>query len=243
MKQLINLLLCGFLAKHSLGQPNQSQFSGKYEGIEIKYLKHVSDTSTKVDRMNETWGKKTLTINSNGTFLLEFPVPYPTTAIGLRRSARGRWTRINDTLILNSYHPYSDYIKVEERKINRKRIQVKLNYTYEGEEYYPGLSVGINNQEEQMIDTKRKRWTYFLLDTVKTVLIEHWVSPTSTDREWVYRPLNKNSNSFVITVTDSGDGNKFIVGDYKLLIVDSYLKQIDQIFRLGENLFKATNFR
>src|SRR5687768_9987454 len=62
MKQLITLLLCGFLAKSSPSQSNKLwQVFGKYEGIEIKYLKHVSDTSAKVDRMNETWGKKTLT--------------------------------------------------------------------------------------------------------------------------------------------------------------------------------------
>jgi hypothetical protein len=244
MKHLTILLFCGVLMKSSFSQSSHSGMHfGKYEGVEIKYLKHVSDTSSKVDRMNETWGKKTLTIDSNGTFLLEFPVPHPTTTVEPNRLTKGRWLMIKDTLVLNSHHLYSDFIKVDERKVKGKRIRVKLNYTYEGEKYYPPLSVSINSQEEQMIDTKRKQWIYFPLDTVKKLLIEHWVSPTSANREWVYRPLNKNSNSFVITVTDSGDRNNFVVEDYKLLIVGSSLIQIDQVFRLRENLFKATNFR
>jgi hypothetical protein len=244
MKQLITLLLCGFLAKSSLSQSNQSwQVFGKYEGIEIKYLKHVSDTSAKVDRMNETWGKKTLTLDRNGTFLLEFRVPYPTTVIGLKRATRGRWVRIKDTVVLNSYHPYSDFIKVEEKKVNRKRIRVKLEYTYDGEIYYPALDISINNQTSQTINTRRKKWAYFSLNTVKIIEIEKYAGPTSTDREWVYRPVNSNSNSFIISVTDNVEGNNFVVEDYKLLIVGSSLVQIDQVFRLRENLFKATNER
>lgn len=230
--------------KNSLSQSNHSglQF-GKYEGIEIKYLKHASDTSGKVDRMNERWGKKTLTIESNGTFLLEFPVPYPTTTVEPNRLTTGRWIKIKDTLILNSFHPYSDFIKVNETKVKDKRTRVKVSYTYKGKKYYPPLSVRINSQDEQMIDTKGKQWAYFPLDTIKKITIEHWVSPTSTNREWLYRPLNSNSNSFEITVTDTGERNNFVVEDYKLLIVGSSLVQVDQLFRLRENLFTATNFR
>ncbi|RZL10767.1 MAG: hypothetical protein EOO89_20820 [Pedobacter sp.] len=230
--------------KNSFSQSTHSglQF-GKYEGVEIKYLKHASDTSSKVDRMNERWGKKTLTIDSNGTFLLEFPVPYPTTTVEPNRLTTGRWFMRKDTLVLNSFHPYSDFIKVDERKVKDKRIRVKLSYAYKGEKYYPPLSVRINSQDEKMIDTKGKQWTYFPSDTVKKITIEHWVSPTSTNREWVYRPLNGNSNSFAITVTDTGERDNFVVEDYKLLIVGSSLMQIDQVFRLRENCFKATNFR
>lgn len=244
MKHLSILLLFGILAKNSFSQSYHSEFHfGTYEGIEIIYLKHASDTSSKVDRMNELWGKKTLTIDSNGTFQLEFPVPNPTTVGGLKRLAKGRWSRINDTLVLSSFRPYSDFIKVKERKANGKRIKVKLKYTNEGEEYYPPLSVRINNQQEQMIDTKRKQWTHFPMDTVKTLLVELWVGPTSTYREWVYKPINTNSNSFEINVTDSGDGTNFILENYKLLIVGSSLMQIEKVFWLRENCFKATNFR
>ena len=174
---------------------------------------------------------------------MEFPVPNPTTIGGLKRLAKGHWARTKDTLILNSFHPYSDFIKVKEKKVGGKRIKVKLNYTHEGEEYYPPLSVRINNEQEQMIDTKRKQWTYFPRDTVKRLLVELWVGPTSTYREWVYKPINSNSNSFEISITNSGDDTNFIVEDYKLLIVGSSLMQIDQVFWLRENCFKATNFR
>jgi len=243
MKHLTILLLWVLFTKSSFSQPDQpGLLFGKYEGIEIRYLKHVSDTSGKVDRMNETWGKKTLTLDSNGTFLLEFPVPYPTTAIGLKRLATGRWKRINDTLVLNSHQPYSAFIKVKERRVNHKHIQVKLKYTYEGKKYFPALSVSINNQKEQMVDTKQKKWTYLPLDTVKTILIEHWAGPTSTDREWFYRPINIKSNSFAIAVTDTGDATNFVVEDYKLLIMDSSLMQIDQVFRLSKNCFKFKSF-
>src|SRR5690348_10574204 len=123
MKHLAILLLCGVLTISSFSQSNHSRLHfGIYEGVEIKYLKHVSDTSNRIDRMNETWGKKTLTLDSNGTFVLEFPVPYPTTIGGLKRTSRGRWVRKGDTLILNSYHPYSDFISVKERQVNGKRI-------------------------------------------------------------------------------------------------------------------------
>ena len=193
--------------------------------------------------MNETWGKKTLTLDSSGTFLLEFPVPYPTTVIGLKRSAAGRWKRINDTLILDSYQPYSAFIKVKEKKVDHKHIQVKLNYTYGGKKYYPGLSIRINNQEEQMINTRESKWIYLHVDTVRTILIEHWAGPTSTDREWVYRPKSTESNSFTITVSDSDATTNFIVENYKLLIMDSSLMQIDQVFRLSGNGFKFKNFR
>jgi hypothetical protein len=40
-----------------VNQFTQDFFLGKYEGIEIRYIKHVSDTSNRVDRINETWGK------------------------------------------------------------------------------------------------------------------------------------------------------------------------------------------
>lgn len=232
------------ITKLSLSQSNQSGVHfGAYEGIEIIYLKHVSDTSSKVDRMNELWGKKTLTLDSNGTFRLEFPVPNPTTVGGLKRLAKGRWVKIEDTLLLNSIHSYSDLIKVKEGKANGKRIRVKLNYTHEGEEYYPPLSVRINNQREKMVDTKRNQWTHFPMDTVKALLVELWVGPTSTYREWVYKPINRNSNSFEIGVTDSGDETNFVLENYKLLIVGSSLTQIDKVFWLRENCFKATNFR
>lgn len=243
MKHLAIFILCGFISKYSLSQSNHSGLLfGKYEGIEIRYLKHFEDTSTRVDRMNKIWGKKDLTLDSNGTFLLEFPVPYPTTIIGLRRSTRGRWIRIKDTLVLNSYHHYSDFIKVTERKVRRNRIQVKLKYTAEGKIYYPVLDISINNQTSLPIDTKRP-WTYFHLDTVKIIEIEKYAGPTSTDREWVYKTVNRNSNYFVITLTDNIEGNNFVVEDYKLLIVDSSLVQIDQVFKLKENCFKTTNFR
>lgn len=244
MKHLIVFLLCGFIVKYSLCQSNHSGLLfGKYKGIEIRYIKHVSDTSGKVDRMNETWGKKDLSLDSNGTFLLEFPVPYPTTMIGLTRSTKGNWVRINDTLILNSYYPYRDFMRVKERKTGRKHIQNKLGYTDEGKKYYPGLEVSINDQVSQMIDTRRKSWTYFPSDTVKKIEIKQYAGPTSTMREWVYRPINKSSNSFVISVTDNVNGNNFVVENYKLLIVGSSLVQIVRVFNLKENCFKATNFR
>jgi hypothetical protein len=243
MKHLTILLLCGFLAKTSLSQSNHSGlFFGKYEGIEIRYYKHVGDTSTHVDRLNKTWGTKNLTLDSNGTFLLEFPVPWPTTRICPMRSTKGRWVKINDTLVLNSYHPYSDFIKVTEKKVKRNRIQVKLNYTYDGEIYYPALGISINNQTSLTIDTRRP-WTYFPFDTVKIIEIELYAGPTSTDREWVYKTVNRNSNYFVITLTDNVEGNNFVVEDYKLLIVGSSLVQIDRVYNLKENCYKATNFR
>lgn len=244
MKHLTLLLFCGILAKNSLSQSNHSELHiGPYEAIEIIYFKHATDTSGKVDRMNEIWGKKILTLDSNGAFLLEFPVPHPTSAVGLTRLAQGHWSRKDDTLVLNSYHPHSNFIKVKERKVGGKRIKVKLNYTNEGEVYYPPLSVRINNQQEQMIDTKRRQWTYFPTDTVKTLLVELWVGPTSTYREWVYKPVNSNSNSFEISVTDCRDKANFIVENYKLLIVGSSLMQIDKVFWLRENCFKAINYR
>ncbi len=244
MKHLAILLLLGLFTKNSFSQSNHPDLLfGKYEGIEIRYLKHVTDTTNKIDRMNETWGKKTLTLDSNGTFLLEFPVPYPTTAMGLKRSAAGRWKRINDTLILDSYKPYSAYIKVKEKKDNHKNIQVKLKYTHNGKKYYPGLSIRINNREEQMIDTRDKKWISLPLDTVKKITIEHWAGPTSTDREWVYKTKNIESNSFEIIVKDSDAKTNFVLEDYKLLITDSALMQIDKVFRLSENRFKFKNFR
>jgi hypothetical protein len=58
MKHLTIFLICGFIGKYSFCQSIHSGFFfGKYEGIEIRYIKHVSDTSNRVDRMNETWGK------------------------------------------------------------------------------------------------------------------------------------------------------------------------------------------
>lgn len=243
MKNLTTLLLFGLIAKYSLSQSNHPRlFFGKYEGVEIRYYKAAGDTSTRVDRMNETWGKKKLTLDSNGTFLLEFPVPYPTTRIGLTRSTKGKWIRIRDTLVLNSHHPYNDFIKVKEKKISRNRVQVKLSYNHERVKYYPSLYTSINNQEEQMVDT-RKRWTYFPLDTVKRIELRLYAGPTSTEREWVYKPINRNSNCFVISVTDNIEGNNFVLEDYRLLIVDSSLVQIGRVFNLKENCFKAKDFR
>ena len=93
-----------------------------------------------------------------------------------------------------------------------------------------------------MIDTRR-RWTYFPLDTVKRIEIKLYAGPTSTEREWVYKARNRNSNYFVISVTDHIEGNNFVFEDYRLLIVDSSLVQIGRLFNLKENCFKPKDFR
>lgn len=238
MKHLTIFLLLGFIIKRSPGQSSDPElFFGKYKGVEIRYYKGTGDTSSRVDRMNDTWGRKLLTLDSNGTFLLEFPVPYPTTRIGLTRSTKGKWTRIQDTLILNSHHPNSDFIKVKEKRVRRNHIQIKLTYTAEGVKYYPGLFTVINNQEEQLIKTRRS-WTYFPKETVEKMEFRLYAGPTSTEREWFYKTVNKKSNHFRISVIDNIEGNNFAVENYKLLIRGAALVQIDRVFNLRENCFK-----
>jgi len=84
-----------------LSQSNNSKlFFGKYEGIEPVFYKIAGDTSTRIDSINNTWGKKTLTLNSNGSFSLEFPDRWPRASIVQTRSVKGYWVRVKDTLIL-----------------------------------------------------------------------------------------------------------------------------------------------
>lgn len=256
MKHLTILLLCSLITNRASSQSHHAAlFLGKYEGIESRYYKGVDDTSKKVNRidkawgpitpdsnMNKRWGTKQLTLDSNGTFLLEFPVPYPTSRICPPRSSRGRWLRIKDTLILNSYYSYSDFMKIRERKVNRNRIEIKLKYIVDGKSYYPNLEISINNHAGQMSDT-RHPWTHLPLDTVRILEIKKYAGPNSTEREWVCKPAKRNSNYFVITLIDNIEGNNFVVEDYKLLISDSSLVQIDQLFNLSENRFKAASLR
>lgn len=239
---LLTVSVC--IVKHGAAQPgHHAPVFGRYEGIEIRYLQAAGDTSSKADRMNERWGKKKLTLDSSGTFLLEFPVPYPTTRIGLTRSTKGKWSCKGDTLILNSYHPYSDFIRVKERRVDRDSLRIKLKkYTYGRARYYPSLEMIINNREPLMIDTKN-RWTYLPPDMVKTIRLALYAGPTSTEREWLYTVVNRNSNSFAISVKDNIEGNNFVVEDYKLLIAGSSLLQIDRVFRLDENCFKLKDPR
>jgi len=237
MKDLIIFLLCAFIAKSSLGQSNKSGLRlGKYEGIEIFFFRVQGDTSTEVDKMNERWGKKSLSLDSNGSFLLEFPVHWPRTIIGQKRIARGSWVKIKDTLILNSYYHYNDFIKVKEKKVNRNRIQVKLTYECDGKEYYPFLTVSINDKTTGIT----RPWTYFPLDKVKVIEIDRDFPPS--DHKWVYKPVNGNSNHFVISLIDNIEGNNYVLENYKLLIVGSSLMQINRLFNLNGNCFKAKNF-
>lgn len=62
MKYLFILLLCTFTIKSSLCQSNNPKLVfGKYEATEIIFYKIASDTSKRIDDMNNVWGKKTLT--------------------------------------------------------------------------------------------------------------------------------------------------------------------------------------
>jgi hypothetical protein len=232
MKQLTILLLCGFIVKSSISQSNNSGlFFGKYKGLETVFYKLEGDTSTHIDDLNDTWGKKTLTLNSDGSFLLEFPDRWPRASMVQTKATQGNWTRIKDTLVLNSHYAYSDFIKVKEYKTDSNHIQVKL--TYEGKKYYPDLSVSINNKA---IDTRSNPWTYFPLDTVKNIEINRYNAPS--DHKWVYRTANKNNNCFVVSLIDNVKGNNFVVEEYRLLIVGSSLIQIDEVFKLEGNCFK-----
>jgi hypothetical protein len=140
MKYLTVILFFALIAKYSWCQSHPPQlFFGEYEGIEIRYYQAASDTSNRAERMNETWGKKKLTLDSNGSFMLEFKVPYPTTRIGLTRTTKGKWVRKGDTLILNSHFVYTDFMKVKEKKRRLDSVQIKLKYTSDGIKYYPGL--------------------------------------------------------------------------------------------------------
>jgi hypothetical protein len=240
MKHLLFFILWGLFTNFSFCQSNKSSLIfGKYEGIEMRYYKKEGEYLLEDDRKNKTFGTKTLTIDSNGSFKLEFPVPYPTTGIGLKRFASGNWTILNDTLILNGYYRNEDFIKVKERKRRINQIQIKIDYENEGKKYTPYLEISINKKN---LGIKRP-WTYFPLDTLKTILIEHYAGPTSTDSEWTYNVKNKKSNHFRIWLTDEIEGNNFIVENYKLLIRDSSLIQIDKIFNLKENIYRSTNLR
>ena len=86
----------------------------------MRYFKSSADTSKEIDAKNKIWGTKKLLLDSNGTFTIAFPVPWPTTIIGLERFASGTWIKHNDTIILNSYYLHSDFMKVKESKKNIK---------------------------------------------------------------------------------------------------------------------------
>ena len=240
MKQLSILMFFGFLTQSSFAQSKGLSLNfGKYEGVEMRYYVKEGDYIVADDRKNRTWGTKTLIIDSNGTFKLEFPVPHPTSGIGLKRFASGNWTIVNDKLILNGYYRKEDFIKVKERKRKISQMQVQIDYENEGKKYTPYLEISIN---KKTVGIKRP-WTYFPLDTLNTILIEHYAGPTSTDSEWTYSVRNKKSNYFKIWLTNEIKGNNFIVENYKLLIRDSSLVQIDKIFKLRENTYNLTNLR
>ena len=114
-----------------------------------------------------------------------------------------------------------------------------MQLTYKDKEkYYPNLSVTINNK---VLDTRSNPWTYFELDTVGTIQIDRRNAPR--DHTWIYKTVNRNSNCFVISLTDDIQGNNFVLEEYRLLISGQKLLQIDKIFELEENYYKAKNFR
>ncbi|MEO6252806.1 MAG: hypothetical protein ABIO79_05850 [Ferruginibacter sp.] len=237
MKHAFIFLICGFIFKFTLSQCTQPKlFFGNYEGVELRYFKLSTDTSDFVDRLNKTWGTKKLTLDSNGTFTMKFPIPWPSTIIG-DRLTKGNWVKKNDTLILNSYYLYKDFMKVKERITNRNHIQVKLKY--EGvKRYYPSLSLSVNDQTKM---TNDKPWTYFPLDTVKIIEIDS--DYKVNNHKWRYKTINKKSNYFIISLCQNIEDNNFVLEDYKLLIIGLSLIQIDKEFELVDNRFEAKNFR
>lgn len=240
MKQIAAFAVFFFIAKLSLCQPGNSRLIfGKYEGIQIKYLAHVSDTSGKADRMNKTWGTKTLVLDSSGTFSLTFPVPYPTTRIYPNRFTTGKWERVGDTLILNTHYAYKDFIKAREKRTGDTMIRVSVRYT-DQEKIYPDMDVIINKKTEA---TRGKQWVRFPLDTVSIIKIGRYAGPTSWEQEWLYRTKNSNSNYFKISVKRAIEGNNFVLEDYKLLITDSSLVQVKQAFELNVRKYKLADSR
>jgi hypothetical protein len=232
MKHTFIILFCGLISEFCYGQSRL--FFGKYEGIELRYFKASADTSNEIGSKNKIWGTKKLILDSNGTFTIEFPVPWPTTIIGLKRFASGTWVKHNDTLILNSYYLHSDFMKVKESKKNIKQLQLRVNYESEGKEYFPYLEITIN---KKTLGIKRPL-TEFPLDTVNAIEIKHYVGPNSTDNEWFYKPLNCKSNFFEIWLTDEIKGNNFVLKNYRLLIQETSLIQIDKVFYLLGNCYK-----
>jgi hypothetical protein len=240
MKQITITLICSFIFKISFSQINQTKlFFGNYEGIELRYIKSSTDKYNSVDTKNKLWGTKKLTLDSNGTFKIQFPVPWPTTIIGLERFSSGIWTKRNDTLFLNSYYGHKDFMKVKESETTANETQLKVNYESGGKEYFPYLEITIN---DKTLGIKRPL-TKFPLDTVNAIKIKHFVGPNSTDNEWYYKPIKSKSNFFEIWLTNNINGNNFVIENYKLLIRESSLIQIDNVFNLKENCYKSTNFR
>ena len=80
--------------------------------------------------------------------------------------------------------------------------------------------------------------TQFPLDTVNAIEIKHYVGPNSTDNEWFYKPLNCKSNFFEIWLTNVIKGNNFVLENYRLIIRESSLIQIDKVFYLLGNCYK-----
>ncbi len=172
MKQMTITLICSFIFKISFSQLNQTKlFFGDYESIEVRYIKSVTDKSNEVDIKNKLWGTKKLTLDSNGTFKIQFPVPWPTTIIGLERFSSGTWTRRNDTLFLNSYYGHKDLMKVKESETTANETQLKVNYESGGKEYFPYLEITIN---KKTLGIKRPL-TKFPLNTVDAIKIKHFV--------------------------------------------------------------------
>jgi hypothetical protein len=236
MKHVSIILIFGFVFKFSLSQPNQTKlFFGNYEGLELRYFKLSTDTSDHVERLNKTWGTKKLTLDSNGTFIMRFPIPWPSTLTG-ERLTKGNWVVKNDTLILNSHYLYKDFMKVKERITNRNYIQVKLKYKGV-KRYYPSLSLSINEQSKMTNDTP---WTYFPLDVAKIIEVDR--DYKVNDHKWKYKVDNKKSNHFVISLEQEIEENNFVLENYKLIILGSSLVQIDKEFNFVDNSLKAINF-
>jgi hypothetical protein len=235
--KLTLILICSIISEKSLCQINNpTQIFGKYEATEILFYAMAGDTSYEVDKKNEAYGYKSLILDSNGTFKLEFPLQGFTSIIGGNRFTSGTWKLQNDTLSLRSYYLHKDFMRVIEKKRNHNQIKLKIHYESNGKLYYPYLEININNKT---LGIKRPH-TYFPPDTVNEIKIYHYVGVTTTDNEWFYKTKNKNSNYYKIALIENIKGNNYVVENYRFLLIDSKLEQIDRIFNLKDNSFKKT---
>jgi hypothetical protein len=241
MQILLIITLIFLVATNSNAQLLKSKIIiGKYEGVERRYYNVVGDTGDFAEKQSRYCCKKTLILDSNGTFYFDFSDYWPRQSQVTMRITNGNWEINNDTLILNSKYQYKNFIRVKESHIKNLESGIaKIQIRYKkSKKYFPNLDIEIGDYK---IKTENKPWISIQSRELRELKI--FRRNSVSDREWFYRIKNINSNYLKIRLIAEIERNNFVLENYKLLIKDKDLIQIEKKeFDLINNKYTLSNF-
>jgi hypothetical protein len=196
--------------------------TGKYVGLKSAGSSQTQRKSSDISVWKENYTEKILILKSDSTFSFEFEWPSWAAQIPMYRCI-GKWTKVNDTLILNSKFKSKDFIDVKESYTQTYPSDVVI-LIFTSTKGYFNAELNVNDKRIGSYQFHKDTLYYKCKNIESIFLTLNW--PASIERK--FQPKDKKSNTFIFTIQPKIEDDNMYFENSKLVFKNGEFKPLTQ---------------